>query len=97
MVFFFQVPKERIGFGIRGLRRAAPTELTFYSDWPFGTISRRIFQRGQFFPQFLGRQLEELPEAQVGELQSEQAVRRLTLAMPDPELTQVPVQALQVQ
>src|SRR5436305_13599173 len=27
-----------------------------------GTISRRISQRGQFFPQSLRRQLEELPE-----------------------------------
>ena len=62
-----------------------------------GTISRRISQRGQFFPQFLRGQLEELPEAQVGQLQAQQAVRRLTLAAAGPEPTQVPVQPLQVQ
>src|SRR5215203_5792254 len=33
-----------------------------------GTISRRIVHRGQFFPQFLRSQLEELPEAQLGQL-----------------------------
>src|SRR4051794_7333410 len=62
-----------------------------------GTISRRNFQRGQSFPQFLGRQLEELPEAQVGHPQAEQVVRRLTLAVTDPEPTKVPVQTFQVQ
>src|SRR4051794_39539973 len=45
-----------------------------------GTISRRIVHRGQLFPQFLRSQLEELPEAQRGQLQAQQAVRRLTLA-----------------
>ena len=62
-----------------------------------GTISRRIFHRGQFFPQFLRRQLEELPEAQLGQLQAQQAVRRLILAAAGSEPPQVPVQALQVQ
>src|SRR4051812_15811585 len=62
-----------------------------------GTISRRISLRGQFFPQFLRRQLEELPEARLGQLQAQQAVRRLILAATDPEATQVPVQPLQVQ
>src|SRR4051794_38796422 len=59
-----------------------------------GTISRRNFLSGQFFPQFLRGQLEELPEAQVGQLQSQQAVWRLTLAAAGPEPTQVPVQSL---
>jgi hypothetical protein len=49
-----------------------------------GTISRRIFLRGQFFPQILRGQLEELPEAQVRHVQAQQAVRRLTLAATDP-------------
>jgi hypothetical protein len=62
-----------------------------------GIISRRISQRGQFFPQFLGRQLKEFPEAQVGQFQTHQTVRRLTFAATDPELTQVPVQPLQVE
>jgi serine/threonine protein kinase len=52
-----------------------------------GTISRRISHRGQFFPQFLRGQLEELPEAQVGQLQAQQAVRRLTLTAAGPEST----------
>jgi hypothetical protein len=62
-----------------------------------GTISRRIFHRGQLFPQFLRGQLEELPEAQVGDIQAQQAVRRLILAAADSESPQIPVQALQVQ
>src|SRR4051794_37725479 len=35
-----------------------------------GTISVRISQRGQFFPQLLRGQLEELPEAQLGQFQT---------------------------
>jgi hypothetical protein len=62
-----------------------------------GTVSRRILRRGQFFPQFLGRQLEELPEGQRGQLQIQQAVRRLIFAAPGSELTKVPVQAFEVQ
>jgi RNA-directed DNA polymerase len=62
-----------------------------------GTISRRISRRGQFFPQFVWGQLEELPEAQVGHVQAQQAVRRLTPAGPGAESTKAPVQALQVQ
>src|SRR3954447_17324391 len=62
-----------------------------------GTISRRMLLRGQFFPQLLRAQLEELPEAQLGEIQAQQAVRRLILAAAGPEATQVPVQPLQVQ
>ena len=65
---------------------------------PFqGAISRRISPRGQFFPQFLRSQLEELPEAQVGPLQAQQAVRCLICAAAGPEAAQVPVQAFQVQ
>src|SRR5512133_1332527 len=64
---------------------------------PPGTISRRILLRGQFFPQFLRRQLEALPETQLGEIQAQQAVRRLILAAAGAEAAQVPVQALQVQ
>src|SRR4051812_21344765 len=62
-----------------------------------GTISRRMILRGQFFPQLLRGQLEELPEAQLGQIQAQQAVRRLILAAAGPEATQVPVQTLQVQ
>ncbi len=62
-----------------------------------GTISRRISHRGQFFPQFVRRQLEQLPEAQAGQLYAQQAVRRLILAASGPEPPQVPVQPLQVQ
>jgi hypothetical protein len=59
-----------------------------------GTISRRNFLPGQCFPQFLRGQLEELPEAQVRQFHTHQAVRRLTLAAADPELAKVPVQPL---
>ena len=62
-----------------------------------GTISRRISHRGQFFPQFVRRQLEELAEAHLGHLQPHQPVRRLIFAAAGPEPTQVPVQTLQVQ
>ena len=62
-----------------------------------GTISRRISHRGQFFPQILRRQLEELPETRRGEIQARQAVRRLTFAAAYSEAAQVPVEALQVQ
>ncbi len=62
-----------------------------------GTISRRIILRGQSFPQFLRRELEELPEAQVVQLQAQQTVRRLVLAEAGPKTAQVPVQTLQVQ
>jgi hypothetical protein len=62
-----------------------------------GTISHRMILRGQFFPQLLRGQLEELPEAQLGEIQAQQAVRRLIFAAAGPEATQVPVQTLQVQ
>ena len=50
------------------------------ASWGGGTISRRIFLSGQPFPQFLRRELEELPETQVGQLHAQQAVRRLTFA-----------------
>src|SRR5512135_3519377 len=62
-----------------------------------GTISRRNLLSGQFFPQLLRGQLEELPETQLGEIQAQQAVRRLTLAAADSKATQVPVQTLEVQ
>src|SRR5512135_1061300 len=39
-----------------------------------GTISRRNLLSGQFFPQLLRGQLEELPETQLGEIQAQQAV-----------------------
>src|SRR5689334_4659455 len=42
-----------------------------------GTISRCISHRGQLFPQLLRGQVEEFPEAQLGEIQSQQAVGRL--------------------
>ena len=64
---------------------------------PVGTISRRNWFRGQFFPQFLRRQLEEFPEAQGGKLQAQQSVRRLALAAAESEAVQVPVQSLQIQ
>jgi hypothetical protein len=47
--------------------------------------------------QFLRRQLEELPETQFGEIQTQQAVWRLILAAAKAKATQVPVQTLQVQ
>jgi hypothetical protein len=53
------------------------------TNW--GTISRCILLHGQSLPQFLRRQLEELPEAQGGELQAQQAVGRLVLAAAGPE------------
>ena len=62
-----------------------------------GTISRRNLLSGQFFPQLLRGQLEELPETQLGEIQAQQAVRRLTLAAAYSKATQVPVQTLEVQ
>src|SRR4051794_24212232 len=62
-----------------------------------GIISRRILLRGQFFPQFLRGQLEELPEAQIGQLHPQQAVRRLILATAGPKPAKVPVQTLQVE
>ena len=62
-----------------------------------GTISRRISQCGQFLPQFLRSQFEELPEAQVGHFQPQQAVRRLILSAAGPEPAQIPVQTLQIQ
>jgi hypothetical protein len=45
-----------------------------------GTISRCNFLTGQFLTQFRRGQLEEFPEAQLGESQAQQALRRLTLA-----------------
>src|SRR5512135_160086 len=45
-----------------------------------GTISRRMSWRGQLLPQLVRGQLEELPEAQVRELQAQQAVGGLILA-----------------
>jgi hypothetical protein len=63
----------------------------------FGTNSRHILLRGQSFPQFLRRQLEELPEAQLGKPQVQQVVRRLILAASYSKPTKVPVQTLQVQ
>jgi putative transposase len=62
-----------------------------------GTISRRILLRGQSFPKFLRGELEELPEAQLGKPQAQQAVRRLILAVSGSKPAQVPVQTLQVQ
>src|SRR5512135_1167581 len=52
-----------------------------------GTISGRILRCGQLFPQFLRGQSEELPEAQVGQLQPQQAVGRLILAAADAKAT----------
>ena len=62
-----------------------------------GIISRRNLLNGQLFPQFLRGQSEELPEAQLGEPQTHQAVGRLALASAGSEPPQVPVQSLQVQ
>src|SRR3954471_8450260 len=62
-----------------------------------GTFSRRMFHRGQLFPQLFRGQLEELPKAQVGKLQAEEPVWRLILAGAGPEPSQVPVKPLQGQ
>ena len=51
-----------------------------------GTISRHIICSGQLFAQFFRGHPEELPEAQRGQLQAQQAVRRLILSVPGPEL-----------
>ena len=51
-----------------------------------GTISRRIICSGQLFAQFFRSHPEELPEAQRGQLQAQEAVRRLMLSVPGPEL-----------
>ena len=51
-----------------------------------GTISRHIICSGQLFAQFFRSHPEELPEAQRGQLQAQQAVRRLILSVPGPEL-----------
>ena len=55
-----------------------------------GTFSRRIIFRGQLFPQLLRCQLEELPETQIGQLQTQQLVWRLILAMAPAKAMQVP-------
>ena len=52
----------------------------------YGTISRHIICSGQLFAQFFRSHPEELPEAQRGQLQAQQAVRRLILSVPGPEL-----------
>src|SRR3954469_393403 len=70
---------------------------SYHMSYRTGTFSRRIILRGQLFPQLLRGQLEELPEAQVGELQVQQTVGRLILAATSPEPAEVPVQPLQVQ
>ena len=58
-----------------------------FSSLPeFGTISRHIICSGQLFAQFFRSHPEELPEAQRGQLQPQQAVRRLILSVPGPEL-----------
>src|SRR5271157_1306006 len=51
-----------------------------------GTISQHIICSGQLFAQFFRSHPEELPEAQRGQLQAQQAVRRLILSVPGPEL-----------
>ena len=51
-----------------------------------GTISRHIICSGQLFAQFFRSHPEELPEAQRGQLQAQEAVRRLMLSVPGPEL-----------
>ena len=53
---------------------------------PLGTISRHIICSGQLFAQFFRSHPEELPEAQRGQLQAQEAVRRLILSVPGPEL-----------
>jgi len=62
-----------------------------------GTISRRNVLSGQLFSKFGRSQLEELAETHFGELQPQQAIRCLSLAMAGPEPSQVPVQPLQIQ
>src|SRR5208337_3857695 len=52
----------------------------------YGTISRHIICSGQLFAQFFRGHPEELPEAQRGQLQAQEAVRRLILSVPGPEL-----------
>jgi hypothetical protein len=46
------------------------------------------------FPQSLGGQLEELPETEIGQLQTQSFVRRLILAMAPAKAMQVSVQPL---
>ena len=53
---------------------------------PIGTISRHIICSGQLFAQFFRSHPEELPEAQRRQLQAQEAVRRLILSVPGPEL-----------
>ena len=50
------------------------------------TISRHIICSGQLFAQFFRSHPEELPEARRGQLQAQQAVRRLIHSVPGPEL-----------
>ena len=82
------LPSGRLALAGRLIRRSRPCR---------STNSRRILLRGQSFPQFLGRQFEELPEAQLGQLQTQQAVRRSISPGAGPEPTQIPVQPLQVE
>ena len=49
-------------------------------------INRHIICSGQLFSQFFRSHPEELPEAQRGQLQAQEAVRRLILSVPGPEL-----------
>ena len=78
------------------LARHHDADLTFNQQFPacgfrpentlVGTISQHIICSGQLFAQFFRSHPEELPEAQRGQLQAQQAVRRLILSVPGPEL-----------
>ncbi len=74
----------------------APTVRSPLALFP-GTFSRPIIFGGQSFPQLLGGELEELPETEIGQLQPQQLVWRLTLTVAEAETMQVPVQPFQVQ
>ena len=70
------------------LRLGLENNYTLFGEHAFrkGTISRHIICSGQLFAQFFRSHPEELPEAQRGQLQAQQAVRRLILSVPGPEL-----------
>ena len=88
------------GRGFRDHHRWVPSEPRFFIESAkpgieleskgegelVGTISRHIICSGQLFAQFFRSHPEELPEAQRGQLQAQQAVRRLILSVPGPEL-----------
>ena len=73
-------------FGITSLSRERAGAAKLLDAVRAGTISRHIICSGQLFAQFFRSHPEELPEAQRGQLQAQEAVRRLILSVPGPEL-----------